>query len=75
MSEPHYDPLTAIKELEDKLDMLIVKYDLLKKENISLKQKQETLVNDKARLLEKAALARTRVEAMISRLKSMEHGA
>jgi cell division protein ZapB len=63
-----------LKELEDKLDQLISQYNSAKSENNSLKIRQEALVREKAKLLEKTTLARTRVEAMISRLKSMEHG-
>jgi cell division protein ZapB len=46
----------------------------VKNENSSLKIKQESLVREKAKLLEKTTLARTRVEAMITRLKAMEQG-
>jgi len=63
-----------LKELEDKIERLLAQYSALKNENNSLKIKQEALVREKAKLLEKTTMARTRVEAMISRLKSMEHG-
>jgi cell division protein ZapB len=72
MTETH-QPL-ELKDLEGKLDQLIEQYHFVKIENNSLKSKQETLVREKAKLLEKANLARTRVEAMITRLKAMEHG-
>ena len=63
-----------IKELEDKLDELIKRYSATQHENTTLKVKQDELVKEKARLVEKTNLARTRVEGMISRLKAMEHG-
>ncbi|MFU8789448.1 MAG: TIGR02449 family protein [Methylobacter sp.] len=63
-----------LKELEDKLDQLIEQYDHVKNENRSLKTKQDSLVREKAKLLEKTTLAKTRVEAMITRLKAMENG-
>lgn len=63
-----------IKDLEDKLDELILRYNAIQQENTSLKVKQDSLVKEKAKLVEKTNLARTRVEAMISRLKTMEHG-
>jgi cell division protein ZapB len=63
-----------LKDLEDKLDQLIMQYQSVKNENNSLKSKQEVLVMEKAKLLEKTTLARTRVEAMITRLKEMEQG-
>ena len=72
MTETHL-PL-ELKDFEDKLDQLIDTYHTMKNENSSLKSKQKTLVQEKAQLLEKTSLARTRVEAMITRLKAMEHG-
>jgi len=68
-----YLPL-ELKDFEDKLDKFIDKYRAMKNENSSLKVEQETWVQEKAQLLEKTSLARTRVEAMITRLKAMEHG-
>ncbi|HEY5139350.1 MAG TPA: TIGR02449 family protein [Methylococcales bacterium] len=72
MTETHLP--FELKDFEDKLDQLIGKYHTMKNENSSLKLKQEALVQEKAQLLEKTTLARTRVEAMITRLKAMEHG-
>ena len=72
MTEIHL-PL-ELKNFEDKLDQLIDRYHTVKSENSSLKIKQETLVQEKAQLLEKTTLARTRVEALITRLKAMELG-
>jgi cell division protein ZapB len=63
-----------LKNFEDKLDQLIDKYHNAVNENSSLRIKQELLAEEKAQLLEKSALARTRVEAMITRLKAMELG-
>lgn len=63
-----------LKKLEEKLDQLIEQYAHVKNENSSLKIKQDSLVREKAKLLEKTTLARTRVEAMITRLKAMENG-
>lgn len=63
-----------LKDLENKLDQLIEQYGHVKNENSSLKIRQDSLVREKAKLLEKTTLARTRVEAMISRLKAMENG-
>lgn len=74
MSDLEKDTSTELKDLEAKLDTLIENYDAIKNENSNLKTKQNELVREKAKLLEKTTIARTRVEAMISRLKSMEHG-
>ncbi len=72
MSNPK--PSVDIKDLEDKLEELILRYQSIQHENTSLKVKQDELVKEKAKLIEKTHLARTRVEAMINRLKTMEHG-
>ncbi|MGR9071705.1 MAG: TIGR02449 family protein [Gammaproteobacteria bacterium] len=69
------DQSQELRLLEEKLDALIRLCGFLQKENSSLKIKQEELVREKAGLIEKTALARSKVEAMITRLKSMEHGA
>ena len=63
----------ALKNLENKLDQLIIKYDEAKNENSFLKMEQERLASEKIDSLEKAALARTRLEALINRLKVLEN--
>jgi len=40
-----------------------------------LRNQQDSLVSERANLIEKNEMARTRVEAMINRLKAMEQGA
>jgi len=72
MTETQLPP--ALKNFEDKLDQLVDKYIAVKNENTSLKIRQETLAQEKAQFLEKTSQVRTRVEAMITRLKAMEHG-
>ena len=72
MTEIHLT--TEFKDLEDKLDRLVDKYLDVKNENSALKVKQETLAQEKAQLLEKTTQAKSRVEAMITRLKAMEQG-
>lgn len=63
-----------LKRLEERIDALILLCQKLQNENRSLKSKQSDLVRDRAHLIEKTALAKNRVEAMITRLKSMGHG-
>lgn len=58
--------------LESKVDQLIETVTTLSVENAALRQQQGSLAVERADLIEKTELARTRVEAMISRLKSME---
>ncbi len=73
MTSSEKDPSTELEALEAKLDTLIAQYNQIKNENKSLKVKQDALVKEKAKLLEKTTLAKARVEAMIARLKAMEH--
>lgn len=63
---------TDIKMLELRVDELIQRLNAVKNENRSLRESQSTLITERARLIEKTELARTRVEAMITRLRAME---
>jgi cell division protein ZapB len=51
---------------------LIYRVERLQEENASLRASQEHLVAERADLIEKTELARSKVEAMVARLKSME---
>lgn len=59
--------------LEQRVEALIRLCTRLREENRILRESQESLNTEKAALLEKNETARARIEAMISRLKSMEH--
>ena len=76
MSEP--SARTAVdaelKRLERRLDELIATIGQLKEENRALRQRQDTLMTERATLLQKNEQVRGRVEAMIGRLKAMEQG-
>lgn len=61
-----------LKQLERRVDELIQRLASLKGENRSLRESQSTLIAERARLIEKTELARSRVEAIISRLRAME---
>ena len=63
---------TDLKILEHRVDELIQRLNAVKNENQSLRESQSALIAERARLIEKTELARTRVEGMISRLKAME---
>ena len=66
---PQLDALTTkLDELGDVLARLL-------DENRSLRASQEQLIGERAALLSKNDQARSRVEAMILRLKSLEHNA
>ena len=61
-----------IHTLEAKLDELIRQCSRLQQENNELKHREGEWQRERVRLVEKNELARTRVEAMITRLKSLE---
>ena len=65
---------TDLKHLEQRVDELIDTVGLLKNENTNLRQQKDKLVSERSQLIEKTELARNRVEAMISRLRSLELG-
>lgn len=72
MSDLESTPSTELQYLEQKLDILITKFKCSKQENSDLKIKQDVLLKEQAKLLEKIALAKIRVETVIARLKSMQ---
>ncbi len=61
-----------IQQLDLKVSELIEVCSQLKLENSSLLDQQQTLIEERAKLIEKNELARTKVESMIMRLKSLE---
>lgn len=61
-----------LKAIAARVDQLIALCQRLADENRSLRQAQEAMVNERANLLAKNEQARSRVEAMIARLKSLE---
>ncbi len=61
-----------LKILERRVDELIQRLNAVNSENQSLRESQSALIAERARLIEKTELARTRVEGMITRLKAME---
>lgn len=64
-----------LKKLEKRLEELVVTVTHLKEENRALKSRHDTMSAERSALLQKNEQVRARVEAMIGRLKSMEHGA
>ncbi len=64
-----------LERLARRLDDLVLTCNQLKEENRSLRQRQDALTAERANLLQKNEQVRARVEAMIGRLKAMEHGA
>ena len=64
-----------LKRLEKRVDELLATVHQLKEENRALRQRQDMLAAEKTSLLNRNEQVRTRVEAMIGRLKAMEHSA
>lgn len=64
-----------LKRLEFRLEELIRTIDRLKEENRSLRVQQNHMTTERAQLIERNEMARSRVEAMITRLKAMEQNA
>jgi cell division protein ZapB len=60
------------RALEHQVDQLIYRCHQLEQENRSLRSQENTWRKERTRLIEKNELARTRVEAMIHRLKALE---
>lgn len=61
-----------IKDLEAKIDELIQLCDELARKNATLATDRDNWAQEKSRLLEKNEMAKSKVEAMIMRLKALE---
>ena len=64
-----------VTRLEEQVEILLHTVDRLVKENKSLRAQQESHSTERATLIERNDLVRNRVEAIVSRLKSLENGA
>ena len=58
--------------LEQKVEELIELCETLGRENKALRTQQHTWTTERAKLIEKNELAKSRVESMITRLKQLE---
>ena len=61
-----------LNTLEKRIDELITFCDQLERKQESMAAAQEKELQERTRLLEKNELAKTKIEAMIMRLKSLE---
>jgi cell division protein ZapB len=68
--DPIREQVTALSE---RLDRLLDVVHRLQEENRSLRLSQEQLATERAGLMARNEQARSRVEAMIQRLKALEH--
>jgi cell division protein ZapB len=76
MTENTKNPIDLeFKRLEKRIDELVAINARLRDENRALRQRQDSLAVERAALVQKNDQVRTRVEAMIGRLKTLEHGA
>ncbi|CAD0360686.1 hypothetical protein CFBP498_45200 [Xanthomonas hortorum pv. vitians] len=64
--------LAQLRALAARVEALVERTQRLTDENRSLRHQQEQLIGERAQLLTKNEQARSRVEAMIVRLKSLE---
>ncbi len=62
----------GLESLENRVVELIELCQQLKTENQALRNQQGKLMGERASLMQKNELARSRIESMIMRLKSME---
>lgn len=69
------DPVEQVQQLAERVERLVELTRRLADENRSLRASQDQLIGERAALLTKNEQARSRVEAMILRLKSLEQNA
>jgi cell division protein ZapB len=69
------EPVEQLRELAERVERLADLVRRLADENRSLRASQDQLIGERAALLTKNEQARSRVEAMIMRLKSLEQNA
>ncbi|HYE34874.1 TIGR02449 family protein [Methylocaldum sp.] len=68
-----FDLDAELRRLESKIESLTVVCERLRGENQVLKSTLDEWMRERAQLSDKTEMAKSRVEAMISRLKSMGH--
>ena len=61
--------------LESRVEELLITVEALREENRALRQRQESLAAERSAFAQRNDQVRARVEAMIGRLKTMEHTA
>lgn len=63
-----------LRRLERQVEELIAALGAAREENRALRNRQDQLSVERASLMQRNEQVRTRVEAMIGRLKTLEHG-
>lgn len=69
------EPVADWRSLEAKVNDLIDLTNTLSRENRALRTQQRNWSSERAKLIEKNELAKSRVESMITRLKALEQDA
>jgi cell division protein ZapB len=62
----------VIQQLEQQVDELLRTSRRLREENLLLRSQQAAWLSERAQLIEKTDVARTRIEKMVSRLKELD---
>lgn len=62
----------ALQQLERRIDELLRTSRRLREENMLLRSQQAAWLSERAQLLEKTDVARSRIEKMVSRLKQLD---
>jgi cell division protein ZapB len=62
----------AIQQLEQQVDELLRTSRRLREENMLLRSQQAAWLTERAQLIEKTDVARSRIEKMVSRLKHLD---
>lgn len=62
----------AIQQLEQQVDELLRASRRIREENMLLKTQQTAWLTERAELVEKTDLARSRIETMVGRLKELD---
>ncbi len=62
-----------LKRLETRVDELIKAVERLQSENKTLRDSHTSLMTERSALIEKTDMAKTRIDAMIQRLKALEN--
>ncbi len=66
------DNANSLEQLEQQVNELIELCAILGRENRALRTQQQNWTSERAKLIEKNELAKSRVESMITRLKTLE---
>ena len=73
-SQPQAQSMEEMDILERRVNQLIALTEQLSRENKALRTQQNNWSVERAKLIEKNELAKSRVESMIGRLRSLENG-